>query len=202
VTGGRALGDEGDRRRGGGPVREPCRGPRPAGLQGRRPRRFARRTRASNAAQLGTPRRKTALPGRSPAGEWMICASGGIAQTSRTSSGTATAPGLGHPRPSTSRTTSRTRLPERHLASTPTLDLRPQPEAGPSAAKVQDRPRHVLITAHVQAHRVAVGEPEDPRDLMRVNEVVQGYATGHGASLAALPDALSTRVINTVRAGM
>jgi hypothetical protein len=53
VTGGRALGDEGDRRRGGGPVREPCRGPRPAGLQGRRPRRFARRPWASNAAPLG-----------------------------------------------------------------------------------------------------------------------------------------------------
>jgi excisionase family DNA binding protein len=30
---------------------------------------------------------------------------------------------------------------------------------------------------------------------MRVNEVFQGYAAGHGASLAASPDALSTRVI-------
>jgi hypothetical protein len=46
-----------------------------------------------------------------------------------------------------------------------------------------------------------VGEPEDPRDVMRVNEVFQGYATGHGTSLAALPDKLSTRVINSVRIG-
>jgi len=37
---------------------------------------------------------------------------------------------------------------------------------------------------------------------MRVNEVFQGYATGHGATLAALPDALSTRVINSVRTDM
>ena len=40
-----------------------------------------------------------------------------------------------------------------------------------------------------------MGEPEDARDVMRVNEVLQGYASGHGASLAASPDALSTRVI-------
>jgi len=44
-----------------------------------------------------------------------------------------------------------------------------------------------------------VGESEDPRDVMRVNEVFESYATGHAASLAALPDALSTRVINSIR---
>ena len=47
-----------------------------------------------------------------------------------------------------------------------------------------------------------MGQPEDPRDVMRVNEVFQGYASGHGASLAALPDMLSTRVNNSVRTGM
>ena len=47
-----------------------------------------------------------------------------------------------------------------------------------------------------------MGEPEDPRDVMCVNEVFQGYAAGHGASLAGLPDVLSTRVINSVRTGM
>ena len=40
-----------------------------------------------------------------------------------------------------------------------------------------------------------MGEPEDPCDVMRVNEVFKGYATGHSASLAALPGALSTRGI-------
>ena len=45
----------------------------------------------------GTPRRKTADPGPSPAGEWMICGSGGLARTSRTSWRTAT---LGPRRPS------------------------------------------------------------------------------------------------------
>jgi len=61
----------------------------------------------------------------------------------------------------------------------PTLDLRPQPETGTPAAEVEDWPRHVLITAHVQAHRVAVGEPEDPGDVMRVNRVFEGYAPRH-----------------------
>ena len=84
----------------------------------------------------------------------------------------------------------------------PTLDLWSQPEARTSAAEVEDWPRHVLVAAHVEAHRIAVGEPEDPRDVMRVNEVFEGYAPGHLASLAALPDVLSTRVINSVRTSM
>jgi hypothetical protein len=37
---------------------------------------------------------------------------------------------------------------------------------------------------------------------MRVNEVFEGYATGHGARLVALPDALSTPVIDSVRISM
>jgi hypothetical protein len=50
------------------------RGPRPASLSGRWLRWFAGRTRASNVASgWGTPRRETARPGPSPAGEWMIC---------------------------------------------------------------------------------------------------------------------------------
>jgi hypothetical protein len=105
-------------------------------------------------------------------------------------------------RPSTNGPAPRTRLPARLLVSVPTLDLRSQPEAWPPAPKVQNRSRHVRITPHVQAHRVPVGEPEDPRDVVCVDEVFQGYATGHGASLVALPDALSTRVINSVRTRM
>ena len=81
--------------------------------------------------------------------------------------------------PSTTGTTPRTRFAERPLASVPTFDLRPQPEAGTPVAEVEDRSWHVRITAHVQAHRVAVGEPEDPREVMRVNEVFQCYAAGH-----------------------
>jgi hypothetical protein len=111
-------------------------------------------------------------------------------------------PGIRHARPSTSRTTPRTRLPKRRLARVPTLDLRSQPEARTSAAEVEDWPRHVLVAAHVEAHRIAVGEPEDPRDVMRVDEVFEGYAPGHLASLAALPEVLSTRVINSVRTSM
>jgi hypothetical protein len=44
-----------------------------------------------------TPRGKTARPGPSPAGEWMICGSRGIARTSRTSFRTATRPASDHP---------------------------------------------------------------------------------------------------------
>jgi hypothetical protein len=47
-----------------------------------------------------------------------------------------------------------------------------------------------------------VGEPEDACDVMGVNEVFKGYAAGHGPSLGALPDAMSTRVINSVRTGL
>ena len=93
-------------------------------------------------------------------------------------------------------------IAKRRLARVPTLDLWSQPEARTSAAEVEDWPRHVLVAAHVEAHRIAVGEPEDPRDVMRVNEVFEGYAPGHLASLAALPDVLSTRVINSVRTSM
>jgi hypothetical protein len=44
-----------------------------------------------------------------------------------------------------------------------------------------------------------VGELEDPCDVVCVDEVFEGYAAGHRASLAASPDALSTRVIVSVR---
>ena len=48
-------------------------GPHPAGLPGRRLRLLARRTHVSNVASGGgTRRRKTARPGPSPAGEWML----------------------------------------------------------------------------------------------------------------------------------
>jgi hypothetical protein len=55
---------------------KPGAGPHPAGSPGRRLRSLARRTRASNVASGGgTPRRKTARPGPSPAGEWMLSGS-------------------------------------------------------------------------------------------------------------------------------
>jgi hypothetical protein len=57
-------------------VREPSRGPRPAGQAGRRHRRLARGPELPTPLRWGTPRRKTALPGPSPAGEWMLCGSG------------------------------------------------------------------------------------------------------------------------------
>ena len=99
MTGGRALGDEGDRR--GGVVLSENRAEglvRPVYLSdGCGSSREG--PRASNVASSGgTRRRKTALPGPSPAGEWMICGSGASARTSRTSLRTATSrpqsPGL------------------------------------------------------------------------------------------------------------
>jgi len=52
---------------------KPGSGPHPAGLPGRRLRLLARRTHVSNVASGGgTRRRKTARPGPSPAGEWML----------------------------------------------------------------------------------------------------------------------------------
>ena len=82
------------------------------------------------------------------------------------------------------------------------FDVRSQPEARPPTSKIQDRSRHVRIAAHVEAHRVAVGQPQDSPDFMRINKVVEDYATGHGARLVALADVLSTRVITSVRTDM
>jgi hypothetical protein len=114
---------EGDRRRGGGPVREPCRGPRPAGLQGRRSRRFARRSRASSAAPLGYSSAEDGPSGPVSRRRVDDLPSGGNRTNIKKFLGTPIRRSRGTT-PSTSRITARTRLPERRLTSVPTLDLR------------------------------------------------------------------------------
>jgi hypothetical protein len=134
VTGGRALGDEGDRRRGGGPLREPSRGPvRPVYRDdGRGDSRDA--SAASSAAPLGYSPSEDGPSGPVSRRGVDDLRFGGNRTNIKNILGNGNRPGLGHPRPSASRTMPRARLPERRLASVPALDLRPQPEAGTAAA--------------------------------------------------------------------
>jgi hypothetical protein len=113
---------------------------------------------------------------------------GGIARASRTSwrTGTSRPPSPGR---STSRTTPRTRFAERHLASVPSLDLWPQPEARAAGSKIEDRPWHLWIPALVLTDGVAVAEPKDPGDVVGIDEVVDHNSSWHMASLRLLaPD--------------
>ncbi len=68
---------------------------------------------------------------------------------------------------------------ELDLPGVPALDLRSEPEARPAAAEIKDWSRHVWVAVHILAHRVAVGEAENPGDVMRVDEVIQKHTPGH-----------------------
>jgi hypothetical protein len=70
----------------------------------------------------------------------------------------------------------------------PSLDLRSEPEARPATAKIKDWARHVRIAVHVEAHGVPVGEAEYPGDVVRVNQIIEKYATGHDRSLHLVTD--------------
>lgn len=77
---------------------------------------------------------------------------------------------------------------ELDLPGMPSLYLRSQPEARPATAKIKDRPRHVGVPVQVLAHRVAVGEAENPGDVMRIDEIVEEHASSHRTSLHAVAD--------------
>jgi hypothetical protein len=75
------------------------------------------------------------------------------------------------------------------LPLVPAFDLRAQPEARAAGTEVEHGPWHVGIAPEIQADRVAVGESEDPSNVVRVNEVVQCHPTRHVASLHGEADA-------------
>jgi len=80
------------------------------------------------------------------------------------------------------------------LERVPPLDLRSEPQARSAAAEVEDWARHVGIAMHVLAHGVAMGEPQYPGDVMRVNQIVEEHAAGHQTSLHPRADGERTRV--------
>jgi hypothetical protein len=80
----------------------------------------------------------------------------------------------------------RSRAAELDLPGVPSLDLRSQPEARPATAKIKDWARHVRISVHVEAHGVPVSEAENPSDVVRIDQIVENYATGHRSSLHLL----------------
>jgi hypothetical protein len=61
----------------------------------------------------------------------------------------------------------------------PSLDLRTKPKAWTAGTKVQDRARHIRVSALVEADRIALGEAEDVGHLMSINQVIQQYSSRH-----------------------
>jgi len=70
----------------------------------------------------------------------------------------------------------------------PALDLRSEPETWSTTAKVEDWTRHVRVPVEILAHGVAMREPEDPSDVVCVDEVVDKHAAGHVSSLHVTVD--------------
>jgi len=61
----------------------------------------------------------------------------------------------------------------------PAFDFRTQPELHPSIAEVDDRTRHVVVPALVEANAVAMRQPEDVGDHLSVDEVLGADARTH-----------------------
>ena len=77
---------------------------------------------------------------------------------------------------------------ELDLPRVPSLDLRSQPKARSTTAKVEDWTRHVRVPVEILAHRVAVGETKDPSNVVGIDEIVDAHASGHGSSLLVKAD--------------
>lgn len=69
------------------------------------------------------------------------------------------------------------------LTGMPSLDLRTEPKTWSTATEVKNRARHVVALAQVLAHGVAVLEPEDASDLVRVNQIIDEDTSADGRSL-------------------
>ena len=83
----------------------------------------------------------------------------------------------------------------------PTLDLWSQPEAWAPRAEVKDGSWHLWIPALVLTDGVAMAEPEDPGNVVSVDEVVDQNALRHMESLRPLADVSYARSLS-VRPGM
>lgn len=65
----------------------------------------------------------------------------------------------------------------------PSSDLRPKPQPRPSASQINDRPRHVRVPALVHADGVAVSQPEQLSDAVRVQKVLYIDLAAHSLRL-------------------
>ena len=90
----------------------------------------------------------------------------------------------------------RSRAAQFDLAGVPPLDLRSEPQARPAAAEVEDGPGHVGIPVHILADGIAMSEPQDPSNIVRVDEVVDEHAARHEASLHLAADMAYTRELS------
>jgi hypothetical protein len=61
------------------------------------------------------------------------------------------------------------------LAGVPPLDLRSEPHARPASAEVEDGTGHVGTPVHMLADGIAMNEPQDPNNVVRVDEVVDEH---------------------------
>jgi len=71
------------------------------------------------------------------------------------------------------------RSPARDLERVPALDLRAQPQTGPTRSEVKHGAWHIGVASLVVADGVAVGEAEDPCDVVGVDELVERDSVRH-----------------------
>ncbi len=65
------------------------------------------------------------------------------------------------------------------VMSCPSFDLGAQPELRPAAAEIDHRTRHVLVAGLVLAHGVAVRQPKNRGDSLRIDEVINVDFASH-----------------------
>jgi len=167
--------------------------------QGRRLRPLAGRTRVPRRLRRGYSRRKTARPGPSPAGEWMLSGS----EDSLTQLGELLGSGSDATTPRHAPLSTRTATPAYSAsltASSPPLHLRPQPKHRTSTAEVDNRAGHFLVTRLVLADGVAVGETEDLRHIAGINQLVDDDFARHRDKAYTRQRLILTPVSDSVRA--
>jgi len=78
------------------------------------------------------------------------------------------------------------------------LDLRPEPELGPTTTEIHDGSGHVHVAVLIDADRVGMGEAEDAGHIMSVDEVFGSNDRRHALRLLRGSDPSDRSVSFTV----
>ncbi len=82
-------------------------------------------------------------------------------------------------RPSTSGAALGSRPPQFNLSDVPSLDLGSQPQAWTTTTEIEYGARHVGIPMHVLTDGIAMSEPQDPGNVVRVDQIIDEHSSGH-----------------------
>jgi hypothetical protein len=96
------------------------------------------------------------------------------------------------PSPSMSGAPFRSRAAQFDLAGVPPLDLRSQPQARPASTEIEDGTGHVGVPVHILADGIAMSEPQDPGNVVRVDQIIDEHPPGHKQSLHLTADVAYT----------